>query len=110
TTAAETAAGAGAIATSALRGNSGLIALDTTVTPELAAEGTARDVVRQVQQARRDAGLDVSDRIRLTIAADQATREALAVHADMVKAETLAIQLDLMPAENLTISLTSAQN
>ena len=53
--------------TSALPGNAGLIALDLQVSRELAAEGTARDVVRIVQQARRDAGLAVSDRIRLTI-------------------------------------------
>ena len=45
----------------------GFVVLDTDVTPELAAEGLARDLVRAVQQARRDAGLDVSDRIALTI-------------------------------------------
>ena len=45
------------------------IALDTEITPELAAEGIARDAVRVVQQARREAGLDVSDRIELSIAA-----------------------------------------
>ena len=45
----------------------GFVVLDTAVTPELAAEGLARDLVRAVQQARRDAGLDVSDRISLTI-------------------------------------------
>ena len=44
----------------------GFVVLDTAVTPELAAEGVARDLVRAVQQARRDAGLDVSDRIALT--------------------------------------------
>src|SRR5690554_1792731 len=46
-----------------LPGGSGLVVLDTRVTPELAAEGVARDLVRIVQQARRDAGLDVTDRI-----------------------------------------------
>ena len=50
-----------------LPGGAGLVVLDTAVTPELAAEGLARDVVRVVQQARRDAGLDVSDRITLTV-------------------------------------------
>ena len=45
----------------------GFVVLDTEVTPELAAEGLARDLVRAVQQARRDAGLDVSDRIALTV-------------------------------------------
>ncbi len=60
--------------TAALPGNTGLVLLDTVVTPELAAEGTARDVVRVVQQARRDAGLDVSDRITLTLDAPDAVR------------------------------------
>ena len=45
----------------------GFVVLDTAVTPELAAEGLARDLVRAVQQARRDAGLDVSDRIALAV-------------------------------------------
>ena len=76
--------------TSALPGNAGLIALDLRVTPELAAEGTARDVVRIVQQARRDAGLDVSDRIRLTVGADGAVADAVRAHAGFVAAETLA--------------------
>jgi len=45
-----------------------VVALDTVVTPELHAEGVARDLVRLVQQARRDAGFDVTDRITLTLA------------------------------------------
>ena len=84
--------------TSALPGNAGLIALDTAVTPELAAEGTARDVVRVVQQARRDAGLDVSDRIRLVVGADGAVAEAVRAHAAFIAAETLAVSLDVRPA------------
>ncbi len=51
-----------------LPGGEGVVVLDTAVTPELAAEGLARDVVRVVQQARRDAGLDVSDRITVVVA------------------------------------------
>src|SRR5262249_4379569 len=84
--------------TSALPGQAGLIALDLRVTPELAAEGTARDVVRVVQQARRDAGLAVSDRIRLTIGADGAVADAVQAHAGFVAAETLAVDLAVRPA------------
>jgi len=84
--------------TSALPGQAGLIALDLRVTPELAAEGTARDVVRVVQQARRDAGLAVSDRIRLTIGADGTVADAVRAHAGFVAAETLAVDLAVHPA------------
>jgi isoleucyl-tRNA synthetase len=84
--------------TAALPGNAGLIALDLRVTPELAAEGTARDVVRVVQQARRDAGLDVSDRIRLTVGADGAVAGAVRAHAGFVAAETLATDLEVRPS------------
>jgi isoleucyl-tRNA synthetase len=84
--------------TSALPGHAGLVALDTRVTDELAAEGTARDVVRIVQQARRDAGLSVSDRIRLTLGADGTVAEAVRAHAGFLAAETLAVSLDLRPA------------
>src|ERR1700759_2538191 len=72
--------------TSALPANPGLIALDLRVTPELAAEGTARDVVRIVQQARRDAGLAVSDRIRLDIGADGAVADAVRGPAGVIAA------------------------
>jgi isoleucyl-tRNA synthetase len=84
--------------TSALPGHAGLIALDLRVTAELAAEGTARDVVRVVQQARRDAGLAVSDRIRLTIGADGPVADAVHAHAGFVAAETLAVDLEVRPA------------
>ena len=87
--------------TSALPGATGLIALDLAVTPELAAEGIARDVVRVVQQARRDAGLAVSDRIRLTIGADGAVADAVRAHAGFVAAETLAVDLEVHPSADL---------
>jgi isoleucyl-tRNA synthetase len=77
-------------ATAALPGGSGLVVLETAVTPELAAEGVARDVVRAVQQARRDAGLDVSDRISVTVSADGEIHAAVRTHEEFVRAETLA--------------------
>jgi isoleucyl-tRNA synthetase len=71
------------------------IALDTEITPELESEGIARDVVRVVQQARRDADLDVSDRIALSIAAPEHVRTAVRTHESFVASETLAESLDL---------------
>jgi isoleucyl-tRNA synthetase len=67
-----------------------VVVLDTDVTPELAAEGLARDVVRVVQQARREAGLDVADRITLTVSAGPSISAAVEAHRDFVAAETLA--------------------
>ncbi len=88
--------------TTALPGSSGLIALDTAVTPELVAEGTARDVVRVIQQARRDAGLDVSDRITLAVGADGAVADAVRAHAAFIAGETLATGLTVVPAAEVT--------
>ncbi len=82
-------AGEGAVAT--LKSSDGLVVLDTAVTPELEREGIARDLVRQVQQARRDAGLDVSDRISLVVTAPQDVIEAFTTHRDLVMGETLAL-------------------
>jgi isoleucyl-tRNA synthetase len=87
--------------TSALPGNAGLVALDTTVTPELAAEGTARDVVRTVQQARRDAKLAVTDRIRLTVGADGLVADAVRAFAEFIAGETLAVDVQVRPAEDV---------
>ncbi len=74
----------------ALLPSAGFVALSTEVTPELAAEGLARDLVRGVQQARRDTGLDVSDRITLVIGGSDAVVAAATTHADLIAGETLA--------------------
>ncbi len=73
----------------------GFVVLDTAVTPELAAEGLARDLVRAVQQARRDAGLDVSDRIALTIGGSEAVQAAARTHEQLIKDETLATSFEV---------------
>ncbi len=76
-----------------LPAGAGVVVLDTAVTPELAAEGVARDVIRVVQQARRDADLDVSDRISLVVAASPTVRAAVEAHREFVAGETLATTL-----------------
>ncbi|WP_028933004.1 isoleucine--tRNA ligase [Pseudonocardia spinosispora] len=77
-------------ATAALPANSGLVVLDTEVTPELALEGLAKDVVRLVQQARREADLDVSDRIAVTLRAADEVLDAVRAHQDFLANEVLA--------------------
>ena len=72
--------------------HNGFVVLDTTVSPELAAEGLARDVIRAVQQARRDAGLEVSDRISLTVSGDDDVCAATVAHQQLIMMETLAMQ------------------
>ncbi|MEY4453219.1 MAG: hypothetical protein RIT51_897 [Actinomycetota bacterium] len=78
----------------------GFVILDGNVTPELEVEGAARDLIRQVQQARKDAALDVSDRIKLTIAGDDALLSATETHRDLVMSETLAVELELINGES----------
>ncbi|MEU8817705.1 isoleucine--tRNA ligase [Actinoplanes sp. NPDC048796] len=80
-----------------LPAGAGVVVLDTAVTPALAAEGLARDVIRVVQQARRDAGFEVSDRITLVVSASAPVREAVEAHRDFVAGETLATGLSFGP-------------
>ena len=80
----------------------GFLILDGNVTAELAAEGLARDVVRAVQQARKDADLDVSDRIRLTLQAAADVLAAVETHEELVKSETLTLELETSVSDSLT--------
>ena len=73
-----------------LPGNNGIVVLDTVVTDALEEEGLARDLIRAVQQARRSAGLDVSDRISLAVEAPVAVVDAFEAHRELVMGETLA--------------------
>jgi isoleucyl-tRNA synthetase len=83
----------------------GFVVLDTAVTPELEAEGLARDVIRAVQQARKDAGLNVSDRITLTVVGDPAAVAAIETHRDLIAGETLATTLGVRAGENGAIAV-----
>jgi isoleucyl-tRNA synthetase len=74
-------------------GDGGFVILDTVTTPELEAEGLARDVIRAIQDTRKAAGLEVSDRIVLFVKGSaESDIAALAGFARMIDAETLAVE------------------
>jgi isoleucyl-tRNA synthetase len=67
-----------------------LTALDTSLTEDLVKEGYARELVRSIQDARKQAGLEVSDRITLGVSGSGNVEDALLEHRDYVMSETLA--------------------
>ena len=82
-----------------LPANTGVVVLDTDLTPELEAEGVARDLVRLVQQARRDAGLHVSDRIALRLGVPESIRDQVEPFSALITEPTLAVSLTFAPGE-----------
>jgi isoleucyl-tRNA synthetase len=66
------------------------VALDPELTPELIEEGLVRDLVRGIQNLRKDKGLEVTDRIELSLFGPEAVREAAERHRDHLLSETLA--------------------
>ncbi len=74
------------------------VAMDTTLTPELEIEGMANDFIRAVQNARKDAGLEVSDRIGILLWHSEQSRmpEVFEAHGDLIQSETLADELHLV--------------
>jgi isoleucyl-tRNA synthetase len=70
-----------------------LVALDTRLTPELVAEGRAREVVHRIQSARKEADLDYADRIRVRYRAAPEVEAAIAAHRGWIAGETLAVEL-----------------
>ena len=99
-------------ASDALGDGNGVVIVDLSLNDDLLAEGTARDIVRAVQQARRDAALDVSDRISLTLGLDDSTAARIKSYLDYVAGETLATTLVIdaslprtIDAEDVTIGV-----
>ncbi|KHL00407.1 isoleucine--tRNA ligase [Sinomonas humi] len=90
---------AGASSAVAMLPGGGFVVLDTEVTPELEAEGLARDLVRVIQQARKDADLNVSDRIRTSLTARPSVIAAALAHAELLKGETLSVEIEFLEAE-----------
>ena len=78
------------------------VAIDVAIDEELRREGWAREIVHAVQNARRNAGLAVEDRIELRLGGDEGLIDAAASHRDYVAGETLAVSLDVAPGDGDT--------
>ena len=76
--------------TAALPDGAGLVVLDDTLTPELEAEGWAKDRIRELQDLRKSSGLEVSDRISVTMAVPDGRAQWAAAHRDLIAGEVLA--------------------
>ena len=68
-----------------------VVAMETALTPELTAEGLAREAVNRIQNQRKTADLDVAQRIRLRFTGDETLRAAFEKHADYICSETLCV-------------------
>jgi isoleucyl-tRNA synthetase len=76
-----------------------VVGLETALTPELVAEGLAREFVSHVQSMRKEADFEVTQRIVVTVDCDDEVKAALEVHRDYVTAEILALKLDFTDAD-----------
>ena len=73
------------------------VALDVTITPELEAEGNAREFVNRIQKIRKDSGFDLTDRIAVSVSAVNGLKDSLAQFKDYICAEILADELEFLP-------------
>jgi isoleucyl-tRNA synthetase len=72
------------------------VALDITITPELEAEGNAREFVNRIQKIRKDSGFELTDRIEVQVVANNGIKDSLAQFKDYICAEILADKLEIV--------------
>jgi isoleucyl-tRNA synthetase len=74
-----------------------VVGINTSLTPELVREGTAQDIVRRIQDARKNAGLEIEDRIVIIYQADEQLRPVFDELGEYIASETLAVQMSPGP-------------
>ena len=95
----------------ALRSNDAVVVLDTELSQDLLAEGLARDVIRTVQQLRKDNDLDISDRIKVELVAEGDLASAIASHRNTIASAVLALELDVVSdASELTAAMSGSSD
>ena len=85
-----------------------VVVLDTVLTAELEAEGYARDVIRAIQDERKNAGLHIADRIVLELGVPADHVADVEAHREMIAHETLALRVEVAPADALSVTVTRA--
>ena len=84
------------------------VALDLTLTPELVAQGLVREVIRAIQEERKNSGFDISDRIHVRWSANAETSSAITGAQNQIAEEVLALSIEedkLIPSGDNEISL-----
>ena len=82
-----------------------VVGLETALTPELVAEGNAREFVSHVQNMRKEADFEVTQRIRVMVETDDELKAALQTHIEYVKGETLTVELAFAAVETEAVDL-----
>lgn len=98
-------------AVSIKQGNNNSIKLNTKITKELSLEGLSRDVIRQVQEARKKAGLEISDRIFVDLnTTDKELAEAIKIHEKTICSEALAeFKNDIQPSYEVVVKINNKE-
>jgi isoleucyl-tRNA synthetase len=81
------------------------VALDITLDDELLAEGTARELVNRIQNLRKNSGLNVTDRIRVSVEDVDGIRHAVDSFGEYIKAEVLADEISIIDAAESGVDL-----
>lgn len=89
----------------ALPDNTTVVVLDTEITPDLVQEGLANDALRFIQDSRKSAGLDVSDRIKMVYSGDDEIVAAVAAHEHRIKNDALIVELARGAATQFTTEI-----
>ena len=79
-----------------------MLVLDLELTDDLVAEGTARDLVRLIQSARKEAGKAVTDRVEVTVSLEAADLEAARTHHSHIAHEVLADSIEFVVLDDVS--------
>ncbi|GMO49407.1 MAG: hypothetical protein Ta2B_30530 [Termitinemataceae bacterium] len=86
--------------------NSGFVVLDLALTQDLINEGIARDIIREIQEARKNAGFEVSDRIHLEFSGSQEQAAAVKQFENLIQSETLSDDVTILDISQFKITVT----